>query len=175
MPQTQNKASVALPAPHPQPQHSAFNSSSCWLSKPWGELNLSQPEVSTDTVPRQSDANRPSQEGQISYREHGQERQTKAFQEITCWSPLGQQGGVIAISTDYYRALQSQTKVTVLSAHASTRHCHLFPAHTDTIPTRILLTPSSWEQLELEELFLANSPQGPRLLWEKCSQGKLRH
>lgn len=67
--------------------------SSCWPLKPREELKLSQPKVSMVKLPSQSNANRPSQEGQISYQEHGQEGQTKAFQETTCWSPLHQEGG----------------------------------------------------------------------------------
>ena len=94
---TQNKATIWSPKIRLQPlsqllalNHMAqhFIHGSCWPSKPREELKLSQPKVTTDKLPRQSNANRPSQEGQISYREHGQERQTKAFQEITCWSPL---------------------------------------------------------------------------------------
>lgn len=58
---------------------------SCWPLEPQKELNPHEPKVTTGKLPRPSNANRPSQEGQISSREQGQERQTKAFQETTCW------------------------------------------------------------------------------------------
>lgn len=101
-PVTQNKAPIWSPkirlqspsqllALNHMAQHLIHGS--CWPLKPREELKLSQPEVTMGKLPRQSNANRPSQEGQISYREHGQERQTKAFQEITCRSPLRREGG----------------------------------------------------------------------------------
>lgn len=76
------------------------------------ELKLSQPEVIADKLPRQSNPNRPSQEGQISYRGTQAGKTNKSFSgnNLLLSALTGGREEVIAISADYYRALQTQTK-----------------------------------------------------------------